>query len=88
MNQGNEFDVVQSIDAQLPFFTCRNIFIDKDIQRDIKRYAYCKDLSVSAYRGSYGEQPALWVDKYFVIRRAFAKIEKKQIAAQGKRKNK
>ena len=35
--------------------------------------------NVPAYKGSYGEQPCLWVDKAFVIRNAFAKLEKKQI---------
>ena len=87
MREGTEFDITQSINAQLPFFTCRNIFIDKDIQKDIKRYVYCKDLGVSPYKGSFNEHPATWIDKYFLIKQAFAKMEKTQIA-EVKRKNK
>ena len=81
MIKGNEFDIAESINAQLPFFTCNNYLHDEEIQRDIKRYIYCKDLGVSAYKGSYGEQPALWVDKYFIIKKAFASLEKKQISS-------
>jgi len=87
MEKGTEFDITQSINAQLPFFTCRNIFIDKGIQRDIKRYVYCKDLGVSPYKGSFNEHPAIWIDKYFLIKQSFAKVEKNQIA-EAKRKNK
>ena len=76
---GNEFDISQSINAQLPFFTCKNIVIDKEIQRDIKRYVYCKDLGVSPYSGNFGEQPSRWVNKYFIIKKAFAKLEKDTI---------
>ena len=71
----------------MPFFTCRNIILDKDTYKDIQRYIYCKDLGISAYKGCYGEQPALWVDKYFVMKTAFGKLEKNQIA-QVKRENK
>ena len=88
MTRGNEFDIVESINAQLPFFTCINYFIDKDIQKDIKRYVYCKDLGVSPYKGSFNEHPAIWVDKYFLIKRAFAKLEKKQIDASKNERSK
>ncbi len=77
--KGNEFDLVESINAQLPFFACRNIFLDRNIQKDIQRYVYCKDLGISPYEGSYNKHPALWVDKYFVIKKAFSKLEKSQI---------
>ena len=77
--KGREFDVAQSINAQLPFFTCKNIIFDKDIQKDIQRYIYCKDNNVPPYKGDYDEQPALWVDKYFIIKNAFAKKEKSMI---------
>tara|TARA_R100001594_G_scaffold19250_1_gene37544 strand:- start:1601 stop:2035 length:435 start_codon:yes stop_codon:yes gene_type:complete len=78
-SKGNEFDIVSSIQAQLPFFTCRNALYDKEDQKDIQRYLYCEKFNIPAYKGSYGEQPCLWVDKAFVIRNAFAKLEKKQI---------
>ena len=71
--------MAKSINAQLPFFTCRNIIFDKDIQKDIKRYLYCKDLGINPYKGSYGEQPAKWVDSYFVMRKAFAELENTKI---------
>ena len=78
-SKGNEFDIVSSIQAQLPFFTCMNRIHDKDSQKEIQRYLYCEKFNVPAYEGDYGQQPCLWVDKAFVIRNAFAKLEKKQI---------
>lgn len=78
-SKGNEFDIVPSIQAQLPFFTCSNAVHSKKDQKDIQRYLYCEKFNIPTYKGSYGEQPCLWVDKAFVIRNAFAKLEKKQI---------
>ena len=78
-SQGNEFDIVSSVQAQLPFFTCSNVIFDKESQKDIARYLYCEKFNVPAYPGGYGDQPCLWVDKAFSIRNAFAKLEKKQI---------
>ena len=71
--------MAQSINAQLPFFTCKNIIFDKDIQKDIQRYVYCTDNNVPPYKGAYDDQPALWVDRYFLIKKAFAKRESKVI---------
>ena len=84
--KGKEFDVAQSINSQLPFFACRNIVYDKEIQRDIQRYVYCKDNNVSPYEGDYGKQPALWVEKYFIIKAAFAKKERTAIDKGNKKK--
>ena len=86
LKRGSEFDIAESVNAQLPFFACRNILLDKDIQKDIKRYIYCKELGVSPYDGDYGKHPAKWVDRFFVIKNSFAKLEKKYIA-KAKRKN-
>ena len=77
--KGKEFDVAQSINSQLPFFTCRNIIHDKDIQKDIQRYLYCNECNVPPYSGAYDEQPALWVDRYFIIKKALAKRENAMI---------
>ena len=77
--KGKEFDVAQSINSQLPFFTCRNIIYDKEIQKDIQRYLYCNECNVPPYKGDYGEQPALWVDKYFIIKKSLAKRENTMI---------
>ena len=87
MRSGKEFDVSESIIAQIPFFSCNNHIYDKELQKDIQRYTYCKDSSVSAYPGSFGEQPYIWVQKYFVIRNAFAKLEKR-IIEKNKQKGK
>ena len=84
--KGKEFDVAQSINAQLPFFSCRNFFIDNEIQKDIQRYIYCKDNNVPPYEGSYDNQPALWVETYFIIKSAFAKKEKSMIDKNKERK--
>ena len=71
--KGKEFDVAQSINAQLPFFTCRNIMLDNSIQRDIQRYIYCNETSVPPYSGGFDNQPALWLERYFIIKNALAK---------------
>ena len=77
--KGNEFDLAKSINSQLPFFTCRNHIYDKDIQRDIKRYVYCKEFGISPYPGTYGDQPYEWVNRFYSIKNAFAKRESTQI---------
>jgi len=64
--------------------------LEKSIQRDIQRYVYCKDNNVPPYEGGYDKQPALWIDRYFTIKSAFAKLEKAQINKvnkDGTRKN-
>ncbi len=85
--KGKEFDLTKSINAQLPFFSCRNIFFDKEIQRDIQRYIYCKETNVPPYKGGYDEQPALWVDRFFLIKQAFAKKESDLIEDGRRKKN-
>lgn len=78
-------DIAKSVHRQLFHFTCRNIIYDKQLQNDIKKYIYCKDFGISAYKGSYGDQPAKWVDKTFILKSVFAKQEKDAI--DGSRKN-
>tara|TARA_Y100001963_G_C6657390_1_gene388737 strand:+ start:138 stop:563 length:426 start_codon:yes stop_codon:yes gene_type:complete len=78
--KGKEFDVVQSINAQLPFFTCVNHIFDKDIQKDIQRYIYCTSVNVPPYKGEYNKQPARWVDTFWIIKKTFAKKEKMEIS--------
>lgn len=84
--KGKEFDVAESINAQLPFFTCKNIIFDKEIQKDIQRYIYCNETGVPPYKGGYDDQPALWLDRYFIIKKAFAKRESKVIKDAKSRK--
>ncbi len=66
--EGKSFNVAESIIAQFPFFACNNLILDKDAQKDIARYIYSKDFGISPYKGSYGEQPARWVEKTFIIK--------------------
>ena len=37
---------------------------------------YCKENSVQPYPGSFGDQPFMWTEKHFVMKNAFAKLEK------------
>ncbi len=88
--EGKEFDIEASVQAQLPFFCCKNRVFDKKIQKDIQRYMYCEKFGISPYEGDYGKQPCIWVDKVFSIKKAFAKVESNQInkaKENGTRKN-
>ena len=79
-----EFDVSLSVKSQIPFFACSNIIFNETLQKDIKRYLYCRDNSVQPYPGSYGNQPYMWTEKYFIIKKGFAKLEKSVIDEQKK----
>ena len=76
---GKSFDVSESVVSQMPFFACRNILFDKDIQKDVQRYLYCEKFNVPPYEGGYGSQPYLWVEKAFLIRKYLAKLESREI---------
>jgi len=71
--------MAQSVFYQLPFFSCPNIILKNEYQNDIKKYLYCKGFGISPYRGSYGEQPALWVEKTFVMNNAINNKEKREL---------
>ena len=77
-----QFDVSMSVKSQIPFFACSNNIFNSNLQKDIKRYMYCKENSVPPYSGSFGDQPFIWVEKYFIIKNAFAKLEKSIIDKQ------
>ena len=66
--KGGSFNIGESVMAQLPFFACKSILLDKESQRDIARFIYSGDFGVSPYEGSYGEQPAKWVAKAFLLK--------------------
>ena len=76
---GKSFDVSESVVSQMPFFACRNILFDKDIQKDVQRYLYCEKFNVPPYEGGYNNQPCLWVEKAFLIRKYLAKLESREI---------
>ena len=84
---GKKFDIASSVSAQISFFTCFSHIFDKGIQRDIQRYLYCKETSVPPYKGDYGSQPAIWVDRFFLIKEALAKYEKRIIDDSKKHSN-
>ena len=69
------------------FFCCKNIVQSREHQKDIERYIYCEQFGISPYPGSYGEQPAKWVDKAFIIKNTLAKKQKDQIDATRKDNN-
>ena len=75
--EGNEFDLNSNIIAQIPFFACSNNLIDSNHSRMINQYVYCTDLGTPAYPGSFGEQPARWIQFFFIIKNALAKKQKK-----------
>lgn len=72
-NMGKSFDIANSVLKQLPFFACKNIIFKDEHQKDISKYVYCKDFSVPAYPGSYGDQPYRWVNKAMFIKNALQK---------------
>jgi len=76
---GKNFDIAKSIKKQLPSFACINCLYDNKVQRAIQRYMYCKEFNVSPYKGSYGEQPASWVDTCNIIKNVLAKTERDNI---------
>ncbi len=90
LENNKDFDISESVHAQLPFFGCKNILYDQKIQKDIQRYIYCEKFNISPYTGDYGSQPCLWVEKSFLIRKYMAKLESKQLDEaknNGTRKN-
>ena len=70
--RGDSSDLAYSLSVQLPFFSCKNLFLDETCQNDIEKYLYCKEFGIRPYPGSFGEQPRIWVDKSFIIKRAFS----------------
>ena len=40
---------------------------------------YCEKFGIQPYKGDFGDQPCLWVEKAFIIKKAFAKLEGNQI---------
>ena len=73
-----EFDPIASAIAQIPFFTCYNHLIDIKYLKLMNRYIYCTETGTPAFSGSYGEQPAKWVQYFFIIKNALAKKEKRK----------
>ena len=66
--KGNSDDIAMDVYLQLPFFCWPGVLTDEKIQRDINRYVYATELGMAPYPGSYGEQPAVWIEKQFLIK--------------------
>jgi len=71
--KGKEFDVAKSIASQIPFFGCFNHIRDEKYLKLLNKYLYCTETGTPAYSGSYGDQPARWVQYFFIIKNAMAK---------------
>ena len=89
--QGKDFDIASSVSFQLPFFSCMNIILDNQAQKDISQYIYCKEFGIPPFKGDYGMQPRKWIDKVNIIKstidkrnnRLQKKIQKQEEAKQG-----
>jgi len=78
--KGKDFNIAESVMAQLPFFACKNIILSSEAQKDISRFVYSRDFGISPYKGSYGEQPKKWVEKSFLIKNL---MERQKAKAHG-----
>ena len=84
--KGGSFTILNNIFEQLPFFVCVNNILDEDAQNDITRFIYSKDTNTPPYKGSFGDAPHLWIQKYYIIKNALnlrddihrRKLEQKQ----------
>ena len=74
-DEGKSFDIASSVSQQLPFFSCMNIILDKQAQKDVSQYLYCKEFNVTPFPGDYGQQPQRWISKVNIIKTAIAKRE-------------
>ena len=82
--QGKEFDLVKSIKSQIPFFTCLNHITDEKYIKLLNKYLYCTETGTPAHKGDYGDQPAKWVQYFFIIKNAMAK-KQSQIKEKAKK---
>ena len=74
---GKSFDIPSSISQQLPHFCCINIMLDRQAQKDISQYLYCKEFGVIPFPGDYGMQPQRWINKVNIIKVAMTKREER-----------
>ena len=82
--EGRSFNVAESVVKQLPFFTCPNVLLDKQAQKDISRYLYSSNFGVLPYSGSYGSHPNKWIEKSFLIKNIIDR-KKSEAVNNGKR---
>tara|TARA_R100000152_G_C6744287_1_gene167984 strand:+ start:519 stop:878 length:360 start_codon:yes stop_codon:yes gene_type:complete len=77
--------IAGSVSTQLPFFCCPNNIIDVSHSSIISKYFYCKEFTVSPFKGSYGDTPSRWIQQVSIIKNAVGIIERR---AANKSKNK
>ena len=75
---GKSFDIASSVSQQLPHFSCMNFIINKQAQKDISQYLYCKEFGVVPFPGEYGSQPTRWINKVNIIKNAMSKREERE----------
>ena len=68
--EGSNFNTLNNVFEQLPFFICNNNVIDEKSQKDISRYIYSNETGTQPYSGSYGDIPHIWIQKYYIIKQA------------------
>lgn len=79
LNRNNkDFNPVYDVFQQIPFFSCKNKFLDKKFQKDVTKYMYCNDTNTPPYSGSYGDVPYLWKEKHFLIKRSLSILQHQQ----------
>jgi len=82
--EGQKFNIAGSVSAQLPFFACKNLILDKQAQKDIARFIYSKDFGTPPYKGTYGDQPARWIEKSFLLKNLIERQKAKAMENHGK----
>lgn len=75
--KGNSTNTLLAVFEQLPFFCSFSSILDKGCQDDIEKYLYCNETSTPAYKGVYGDTPKIWIEKYYIIKRALALKEQR-----------
>ena len=68
MGEKLTFDGVTKTGELVGLMYLVHLIVDKDAQKDIGRFIYSRDYSISPYKGSYGEQPSKWVEKSFLMK--------------------
>ena len=76
-DEGKSFDIASSVSQQLPHFSCMNIVLNRQAQKDISQYLYCKEFGVVPFPGDYGQQPQRWINKVNIIKTAMGKREER-----------
>lgn len=79
IKEGSNLHIAESVMAQLPFFSCSNMLMDANAQKDIARFMYARQFKISPYKGSYGEQPKKWVEKSFLLNHLIERQKSKAI---------